>query len=378
MPTCGGIGAAGPPNFWLALSALGALVVAISGLVLHHFSEVMTSGMITLNLFGVAVALISLYELALAIGDRQPSRWVRMVELLILALTLLLLALPPGLLLPPLFIASMLFLLAAFLVALKSAASGNNESRLMAVALIILLLTLSRDVLAVAGLLPQAPLLPILSFALLYLAAAHVLSLRYDREYSELVDLRNALEARVRERTLELEAVNRRLDLLSRTDTLTGLANRRSFVEGARGRLHDAPGVLVMTDIDFFKRINDTWGHMVGDDALRVVAQALGSPLADNELLARWGGEEFIALLEVSSLEEGAARAEEMRAAVAAATCLAEGERVPLSASFGLSLVAQGGDLDEAIGLADEALYEAKRAGRNRVVIADSPSTTLP
>ena len=137
---------------------------------------------------------------------------------------------------------------------------------------------------------------------MLYLAAARALSMRFEREYQELQSLRAHLELRVQQRTLDLEEANRKLDALAQTDALTGLPNRRSFAEQADRLIvqhHRAGSVLsvVMVDVDHFKRINDEFGHHGGDVTLRAVAQALRGALREQDIVARWGGEEFIALL---------------------------------------------------------------------------------
>jgi diguanylate cyclase len=185
------------------------------------------------------------------------------------------------------------------------------------------------------------------------------------------------LEQRVAERTRDLEALNRRLEQVSRTDALTGVANRRHFDERHAGAVQRAmarglPLGVLLLDLDHFKRINDTLGHPVGDACLREVARRVGLALGPHEaLLARYGGEEFVALLPGLSLEGALASAERLRGVIAAEPVDTERGPVPVTASVGLSCrVPIGADdggalLDEA----DQALYEAKRGGRNRVAI---------
>jgi len=158
------------------------------------------------------------------------------------------------------------------------------------------------------------------------------------------------------------------------TDALTGLPNRRYFDEylgllGRRRRAEDRVGVL-MIDIDRFKRLNDTFGHAVGDHVLREVAQAIASAVRDDDVPARFGGEEFAVLLKNPSAKVALDVGERVRRAVAALDLRRLG--VPgVSVSVGVA-VAEDPDvaLDVVIDEADRALYRAKRGGRDRVVAA--------
>lgn len=186
------------------------------------------------------------------------------------------------------------------------------------------------------------------------------------------------LEQRVAERTRDLEQLNRRLEQASRTDALTGVANRRHFDERHAGAVQRAlargrPLGVLLLDLDHFKRINDTLGHPAGDDCLREVARRAALLLADEDgaLLARYGGEEFIALLPDLPVPEALARAERLREAIAQQPVDSVAGPVSVTASLGLCCrVPQ--DVADGIAMlreADEALYQAKRSGRNRVTI---------
>jgi diguanylate cyclase len=185
------------------------------------------------------------------------------------------------------------------------------------------------------------------------------------------------LEQHVAERTRELEQANRLLERVSRTDALTGVANRRHFDERLqaavmRARAAGRPLCVMLIDLDHFKRINDTLGHPVGDACLSEVARRIGPALGHpGALLARYGGEEFVALLPGLSLAAAQACAERLRAAIAAEPVDSERGPVPVTASVGLSCRVPV-SADEGAALldeADQALYEAKRGGRNRVAI---------
>ncbi|MDX5364252.1 MAG: diguanylate cyclase [Pseudazoarcus pumilus] len=160
---------------------------------------------------------------------------------------------------------------------------------------------------------------------------------------------------------------------LATTDVLTGLANRRHFLERAeqeldRVRRYATPSAFIMLDIDHFKRINDTWGHATGDAVLRRMALALGEAVRATDLVGRLGGEEFGVLLPETDLDAALNLAERLRAAVTEATVPTDGEALHFSASFGVTLLhADDDNVDMPMARADAALYAAKFAGRNRV-----------
>jgi diguanylate cyclase (GGDEF)-like protein len=187
------------------------------------------------------------------------------------------------------------------------------------------------------------------------------------------------LEAKVRERTAQLEAANRKLEDLSATDPLTGLANRRRFdavyaAEVARAVRQGLPLALCMVDVDHFKAYNDRHGHLAGDECLRHLAGVLrGSALRAGELAARYGGEEFVLLLPGLSREESLALGERIREQVAATGVPGpDGTPIPVTVSLGVSArVPRAGEPpDSLLNEADQALYAAKHQGRNRVVSA--------
>ncbi len=156
------------------------------------------------------------------------------------------------------------------------------------------------------------------------------------------------------------------------TDPLTGLANRsqfqvRALTELSHSRRSDVPVSLVLADVDFFKRINDTHGHDAGDKVLVRLAALLRTSLREVDVLARWGGEEFLALLPASDMESATEVAERLRQAVAAVHIDIGGQMVQVTMSFGISQVRGNDDLLPATARADRALYESKRDGRNRV-----------
>lgn len=180
----------------------------------------------------------------------------------------------------------------------------------------------------------------------------------------------------------EMEELLRRqaeeLTILATTDPLTGLLNRRCFLEKAEAELlrcfrYEQSMILIMVDIDFFKKVNDTYGHAAGDVVLRRVTDLLGSNLRITDSLGRLGGEEFAVLLPESTLASAGVAAEALRRKVEEdQISLADGTIVKVTASFGVAISFPRTDtVKDILNRADEALYTAKQTGRNRVVCRD-------
>ncbi|HHM8903280.1 TPA: diguanylate cyclase [Pseudomonas aeruginosa] len=173
------------------------------------------------------------------------------------------------------------------------------------------------------------------------------------------------------------KAMEQELRLLASTDTLTGLHNRHSFLHQAELMLKAAerfrhPCVALMLDIDHFKNINDSHGHLTGDRALQRVAETLRQGLREVDLLGRLGGEEFAALLPEVSLDQALDVAERLRAGVEALRVSnPDGEPLRMTVSIGVALRRDAGDdLESLLVRADSALYQAKSGGRNRTEYA--------
>ncbi|MDQ2101618.1 sensor domain-containing diguanylate cyclase [Azospirillum isscasi] len=177
-----------------------------------------------------------------------------------------------------------------------------------------------------------------------------------------------------------LKESEERLRQLSITDSLTGTSNRRHFVEAAeqelaRVRRYGRPASLLMLDIDHFKSINDTHGHAVGDEALRAFTAACRGLLRENDLLGRTGGEEFAILLPETDVAGARMVAERIRRRTAELAVPAGAETVRFTVSIGVACCAAGTrGVDAMLSSADEALYRAKAAGRNRVICALEPT----
>jgi len=177
----------------------------------------------------------------------------------------------------------------------------------------------------------------------------------------------------------ERKLLEERLWILANTDPLTGALNRRRFIELLEGDARSPRGqpetlAVLMLDLDHFKTINDRFGHLVGDEALRHFTELARSELRDRDHFARLGGEEFAALLPATPLEAAIGVAERIRAATAAARFTDEhGAVVPLSVSVGVTDLAADDDRPLAVlNRADKALYLAKASGRNRTAKAST------
>lgn len=161
---------------------------------------------------------------------------------------------------------------------------------------------------------------------------------------------------------------------MTTVDGLTQVFNRRYFEDAierelSRSRRYTRPLSLVLLDIDFFKRINDTWGHLAGDAVLKEVANTLRQKTRREDVFARYGGEEFALLLPEVELKGAQALAEKARKLVEKHRFAFDGEEIPVTISAGVATLAKKGEEPaELIRRADEKLYEAKTAGRNRVV----------
>jgi diguanylate cyclase (GGDEF)-like protein len=168
--------------------------------------------------------------------------------------------------------------------------------------------------------------------------------------------------------------MQRQLVDMATRDGLTGLLNRPAFFTRAEKlcRERDAPLFAIMVDIDFFKSINDRYGHAAGDEALRAVADGLINGLPASLLTARLGGEEFALLLEGADAADACRAAEAGRHRIAMTDIEVETGVIRLSCSFGVAQGAPGEDIDALLRKADAALYAAKRSGRNGVALYDA------
>jgi diguanylate cyclase (GGDEF)-like protein len=199
-----------------------------------------------------------------------------------------------------------------------------------------------------------------------------------------LLALNRELEAKVAARTRDLADANSRLSQLAVTDGLTGLYNHRYFyerlaLEVERSQRNGLPLSLLMIDVDHFKQYNDRLGHPAGDEVLKTISRMLGDGRRANDIVCRYGGEEFVVLLVETSRFEAAKIAERLRHKIST-HAFAEASAQPLgrlSVSIGVATSPDdGSDGATLVRAADQAMYAAKNAGRDLVVIASPPQYT--
>lgn len=177
--------------------------------------------------------------------------------------------------------------------------------------------------------------------------------------------------------TRELIIANRRLAIIAATDSLTAVLNRGAFSARVDGWLTalggdeaENTGAMLVIDADHFKKINDGHGHIHGDEALKIIARAIQSSVRSRDLVGRLGGEEFGVFLPGASPRSAHEIAERVRTSVNSVPFSPNGEKVPLSVSVGCATFVKPVSFSEVFRTADEQLYRAKSAGRNRVVSA--------
>ncbi|MDZ7617549.1 MAG: GGDEF domain-containing protein, partial [Patescibacteria group bacterium] len=190
------------------------------------------------------------------------------------------------------------------------------------------------------------------------------------RSLARIMAINERLQGRLESAENRLQQQNEQLEAHfneSRTDALTGLMNRRAFDDALAFQAEQGsrPFAVMMLDVDHFKAMNDEYGHPAGDEVLCGISNRLEAVLAGRGMVARYGGEEFAAIIPAVDAEQAQRIAEQLRLAVAAAPFLHEKARLPMSMSLGVALVQDGDDVVAAMKRADEALYTAKRSGRN-------------
>jgi diguanylate cyclase (GGDEF)-like protein len=174
---------------------------------------------------------------------------------------------------------------------------------------------------------------------------------------------------------LKLQAATRLLERLASTDPLTGAYNRRHFIDVGNNELlrshrYNHALTAMMIDIDHFKVVNDTYGHGIGDQALKETVRVIGATLRGEDTLGRLGGEEFAVLLPVTDATQAALPAERIRDAISQIVIKTPDAELTFTMSIGLTQGREGDKLvDTLLGRADEGLYQAKEKGRNRVVV---------
>lgn len=202
-------------------------------------------------------------------------------------------------------------------------------------------------------------------------------AIKLNAQERRLKEYQRVLESAVEKRTKELNDINVKLEILATTDSLSGVRNRRSFYESCGPmikytRRENKNLAVLMIDIDKFKMINDIYGHSVGDEVIKSMAKTAESTLRKSDIFGRLGGEEFAAVLPNTSQRGALKAAENIRREIEALEFkTTKGEIVKFTISVGIAqLRCDDPDLETILHRADLALYEAKRSGRNRVVLS--------
>lgn len=206
-----------------------------------------------------------------------------------------------------------------------------------------------------------------------YLHATYSLDMSYRFLLAYLVFMVEYVHYQTRQRFQE---AREHLNYQARTDELTGLANRRGFKEylgESEQRRESGKGLfaVIIGDLDNFKQINDEYGHEVGDFVLQEVGHTLKKLVRAEDLVVRWGGEEFLILMADTDLTGAEVLAEKVRHEIASTSVVVDGGQVTVTMSLGVDAQKPQGDLYFTLGAADRAMYEAKRRGRDCVVAAE-------
>lgn len=173
----------------------------------------------------------------------------------------------------------------------------------------------------------------------------------------------------------QLGNMNRSLDLATRIDAMTGLANRRAIMEKisqefSRAQRHHRSASIVLADLDAFKEVNDRYSYSTGDDVLVEVARVLRGCVRSEDICSRWGGQEFLLLLPETPLEGALAVANKIRESLDMTVFSANRHGIHLTASLGVCEYRSGQNIMESIKQAEQALHQAKQAGKNRAMVA--------
>jgi diguanylate cyclase len=203
-------------------------------------------------------------------------------------------------------------------------------------------------------------------------------------ETRALVDSGKRLQTRMKISSGDLEQLQKEIDksrMEARTDALTGLLNRRGLesrlkTEQIRARNTQTPFSIILTDIDHFKKVNDTFGHLVGDNLLKILGRLLKSHLRKNDTAARYGGEEFLLILSGTGLRDAVAVGEKIRRSMTLKEWKIKRNNTQMgkiTVSMGIAAYRPGDTVKALVERADEALYRAKNNGRDRIEIETVP-----
>jgi diguanylate cyclase (GGDEF)-like protein len=249
---------------------------------------------------------------------------------------------------------------------IRAALSGNREARTIMLGLVIFAACAGNDLMIDLAGWDTARMIP-LGFIAIIVSMALSLANRF-------TTVLNNLEGEVAQQTADLRSANEQLATVARQDPLTGLLNRRGFIELATAEMQrflrtGRTFSIVLADLDNFKKLNDQYGHAYGDYVLQEIARLLGERVRTTDSAGRWGGEEFMLLIPETESEGTALLAEKLRLSVENNHFQHGGQKALVTMTQGISTFRKGETLDSCIARADKALYLGKEQGRNQVQI---------
>lgn len=197
---------------------------------------------------------------------------------------------------------------------------------------------------------------------------------RVSNEEQELIEALKEANKKIENQNNELNKLLKKFEILSKTDSLTGLFNRRCILDTIEqiendSLINNSTFSIVMSDIDFFKFVNDTYGHNFGDEVLKEIANLISSNIRKSDFLSRWGGEEFLIIFSNTTIDEAQSLAEKIRKIISEHIFKINENEIKITMTFGVSEYKKGDLIDVTIKKADNALYKGKNSGRNIVEI---------
>ena len=194
------------------------------------------------------------------------------------------------------------------------------------------------------------------------------------KQSKRLIRMSDKMEAELAITKAELEKYSKKLKMQATTDTLTGLANRRKITELLKEEIkkleedNNNNFNIIMLDIDFFKKVNDNYGHPMGDEVIKKVSNHMQDKVGSEGVVGRFGGEEFLTILYNNNIQEAALLANQIRSDIESKKIEFEGKQISVTVSMGIACSAETVIYQELLNKADERLYKAKENGRNQVI----------
>jgi len=194
------------------------------------------------------------------------------------------------------------------------------------------------------------------------------------KQSKRLIRMSDKMEAELAITKVELEKYSKKLKVQATTDPLTGLANRRKITELLEEGLNEIANNskdninIIMLDIDFFKKVNDTHGHPMGDEVIKVISNHMQDAIGKEGIVGRFGGEEFLTIFYNEDIKYVYKLADEIREEIKQKRIGFEEKKISVTVSMGIASSSESLNIGEILDIADKRLYEAKESGRNKVI----------